>query len=98
MSSISVRPTEGLSRIAHATARFSSTTGDGSARARPSNRPTICAQSVAAALGVSAPSAAFAGTRLLTSMLFQVKPNDPGVYLAVVVLLGIVALVASYVP
>ena len=47
------------------------------------------------ALGLAA---AVAGTRLLTSMLFQVKPNDPLVYLAVASLLGIVALVASYVP
>jgi predicted permease len=37
-------------------------------------------------------------TRLLTSMLFRVQPNDPVVYLAVAVLLGMVALVASYVP
>lgn len=42
--------------------------------------------------------AAGAATRLLTSMLFRVQPNDPVVYLAVAVLLGIVALVASYVP
>jgi putative ABC transport system permease protein len=47
------------------------------------------------ALGLAA---AVAGTRLLTSMLFQVKPNDPLVYLAVASLLGIVALAASYVP
>jgi ABC-type lipoprotein release transport system permease subunit len=31
-------------------------------------------------------------------MLFHVQPNDPVVYLAVAVLLGMVALVASYVP
>jgi predicted permease len=47
------------------------------------------------ALGLAA---AAAGARLLTSMLFRVQPNDPVVYLAVAVLLGIVALVASYVP
>jgi predicted permease len=41
---------------------------------------------------------AFSGTQLLTSILFQVKPNDPIVYLAVTVLLGVVALVASCVP
>jgi putative ABC transport system permease protein len=35
---------------------------------------------------------------MLTTMLFQVQPNDPLVYLAVAVLLGWVALVASYVP
>jgi predicted permease len=43
-------------------------------------------------------AAAVAGTRLLTSMLFQVQPNDPLVYLAVAALLGVVALLASYVP
>jgi putative ABC transport system permease protein len=42
--------------------------------------------------------AAVTGTRLLSSMLFGVQANDPVVYLAVAVLLGIVALVASYVP
>ncbi len=47
------------------------------------------------ALGLAA---AVAGTRLLTSMLFRVQPNDPVVYLAVAALLGVVALVASYVP
>jgi predicted permease len=41
---------------------------------------------------------AFAGSRLLTTMLFQVKPTDPLVYLAVAILLGVVALVASYLP
>jgi predicted permease len=41
---------------------------------------------------------AFAGSRLLTTMLFQVKPTDPLVYLAVAILLGLVALVASYIP
>ena len=47
------------------------------------------------ALGLAA---AVAGTRLLTAMLFRVQPNDPMVYVAVTVLLGIVALVASYIP
>jgi predicted permease len=37
-------------------------------------------------------------TRLFTTILFQVRPNDPGVYLAVAALLGVVALLASYVP
>jgi len=31
-------------------------------------------------------------------MLFHVKPNDPPVYFAVAVLLGAVALLASYIP
>ncbi len=43
-------------------------------------------------------AAAVAGTRLPTSMLFQVQPNDPWVYVAVAVLLGVVILIASYVP
>jgi ABC-type antimicrobial peptide transport system permease subunit len=47
------------------------------------------------ALGLAA---AVASTRLLTALLFQVKPNDPLVYLAALVLLGTVALAASYVP
>jgi putative ABC transport system permease protein len=41
---------------------------------------------------------AFASSRLLTTMLFQVRPTDPVVYVAVAILLGAVALVASYVP
>ena len=41
---------------------------------------------------------AFAATRLLTSMLFEVKPTDPATYAAVAVLLAIVALAASYAP
>ena len=43
-------------------------------------------------------AAAVAGTRLLTTMLFQVQPHDPLVYLAVAALLGAVAMVASYIP
>jgi putative ABC transport system permease protein len=50
-------------------------------------------------LGLALGSAtALAGTRLLTTMLFGVRPNDPVVYLAVAVLLGMVALVACYIP
>jgi predicted permease len=43
-------------------------------------------------------AAAVAGTRLLTSMLFQVRPTDPLVYGGVTVLLGIVAIAAGYIP
>ncbi len=43
-------------------------------------------------------TAAVAGTRLLTSLLFQVRPNDPTVYLAVALLVSGVALIASYIP
>jgi len=48
-----------------------------------------------AALGLTG---ALAATRLLETMLFKVKPLDPAVYLLVVVLLGVVTIVASYVP
>jgi putative ABC transport system permease protein len=51
-----------------------------------------------ASLGVLGLAAAIAGTRLLTTMLFQVQPNDPAVYLAVAALLGTVAMIASYIP
>jgi putative ABC transport system permease protein len=47
------------------------------------------------ALGLAA---ALAITRLLTTVLFQVRSSDPEVYLAVAALLGVVALLASYVP
>lgn len=50
---------------------------------------------VGLALGLAA---AMAGTRLLTTMLFQVKPNDPIIYVAVTVLLGLVTLAASFIP
>jgi putative ABC transport system permease protein len=51
--------------------------------------------SIGLAVGLAA---SIAGTRLLKSMLFEVQPNDPLVYLAVAVLLGVVALVAGYIP
>jgi ABC-type antimicrobial peptide transport system permease subunit len=43
-------------------------------------------------------AASIAGTRLLQSMLFQVQPNDPWVYSAVAAMVGVVTLVAGYVP
>jgi putative ABC transport system permease protein len=58
-------------------------------------RQGVALTGVGLAVGVGA---AVAGTQLLKSMLFRVQPNDPVVYLAVAVLLGIVALFASYVP
>jgi putative ABC transport system permease protein len=42
--------------------------------------------------------AASASSRVLTSMLFQVQPNDPLVYLFVSAFLAATALVASYIP
>jgi putative ABC transport system permease protein len=53
---------------------------------------------VLAGVGLALGLAAAAGATRLLTMLFQVKPNDAQVYLAVAVLLGIVALLASYVP
>ncbi|MBV8906561.1 MAG: ABC transporter permease, partial [Acidobacteriia bacterium] len=47
------------------------------------------------ALGVAA---AISGTRLLTSMLFQVKPNDVTIYCCVAVLLATAVLIATYLP
>jgi putative ABC transport system permease protein len=41
---------------------------------------------------------AIAATRLLTSVLFEVKPSDPTTYAAVAALLAAVALAASYIP
>ena len=41
---------------------------------------------------------AFAATRLLGSVLFDVKPNDPVTYAAVAALLAVVVLSASYLP
>jgi putative ABC transport system permease protein len=50
---------------------------------------------VGVAVGLAASAAA---TRLLEKMLFGVKPFDPVTYAAVAVLLGAVALAATYVP
>ena len=41
---------------------------------------------------------AVAATRLLTSMLFEVKPADPMILAGVAVLLAAVSLTASYIP
>ena len=52
-----------------------------------------------AAIGVALGSAAaIAATRLLTSMLFEVKPGDPMTYIGVAAVLGVVALAASFIP
>jgi len=42
--------------------------------------------------------AAVAATRLVASMLFEVKPDDPATYLGVAALLGAVSLAACYIP
>jgi putative ABC transport system permease protein len=41
---------------------------------------------------------ALALTRVLASLLYQVKPNDPGTYAAVSALLAVLALLAAYLP
>jgi len=47
------------------------------------------------ALGVGG---ALAATRVLSSLLFEVKPNDPATFVAVALVLVCVALVAGFVP
>ncbi|MGC9946641.1 MAG: ABC transporter permease [Bryobacteraceae bacterium] len=42
--------------------------------------------------------AAVAATRLVASMLFEVKASDPATYIAVAALIGVVSLAASYIP
>jgi predicted permease len=58
-------------------------------------RQGLALASIGLALGLAV---SIAGTRLLKSMLFEVQPNDPLVYVAVAVLLAVVALVAGYIP
>jgi len=41
---------------------------------------------------------AFALTRVMTSLLFEVSPSDPTTFAAVPIVLGTVALAASYIP
>src|SRR5262249_30717540 len=43
-------------------------------------------------------AASIASTRLLRTMLFQVQPNDPTVYMAVALMVGVVTLAACYLP
>ena len=43
-------------------------------------------------------AAAVAATRLLSGLLFEVKPTDPLTYAGVAAILGAVALTACYVP
>jgi len=50
-------------------------------------------------LGIAAGTAGAIGlTQVMTSLLFEVKPTDPGTYTLVASLLAIVALAACYVP
>jgi putative ABC transport system permease protein len=58
-------------------------------------RQGLTLAAVGLAIGLAA---SFAATRLLTKMLFSVKPHDPMTYVAVAALLGAVALLATYIP
>jgi len=50
-------------------------------------------------MGITAGSAAAFGlTRLMTGLLFGVRPTDPTTFVAASVLLTCVALLASYIP
>ena len=52
-----------------------------------------------AAFGLAAGAAgAFALTRMMSALLFDVRPSDPAVFLAVAVVLGAVASIASLIP
>jgi predicted permease len=52
-----------------------------------------------AAVGLAAGAAgAFALTRMMSAMLFDVRPSDPAVFLAVAAVLGAVASIASLIP
>jgi putative ABC transport system permease protein len=41
---------------------------------------------------------ALASEKLLAALVFQVKPNDPGIIGAITLFLGTVAFIASYIP
>ena len=56
---------------------------------------TLGSATVGAALGVAA---AFAATRVLAPYLFGVSSADPATYVAILVLLGVVAVAASWIP
>jgi ABC-type antimicrobial peptide transport system permease subunit len=66
----------------------------------PQLRNTIVRQAMLlAAAGIAIGlAAAFGLSRFLTSLLFNVKPNDPAVFASVAVLLAVVAFLASYLP
>jgi ABC-type lipoprotein release transport system permease subunit len=41
---------------------------------------------------------ALVATRLMRSLLFEVAPTDPVTYIGVALILGVVSLIASYLP
>jgi predicted permease len=58
-------------------------------------REGLIVAAVGLAIGLAASAAA---TRLLTTMLFEVKPNDPLTYAFVALAIGVASLAASYAP
>jgi predicted permease len=58
-------------------------------------RQAMILSAIGIALGLGA---AFGLTRLMASLLFEVKPNDPTVFITVAAVLGAVAFLASYLP
>jgi ABC-type antimicrobial peptide transport system permease subunit len=69
------------------------------AQARQVLRMVLAESSVLAVIGIIAGlAAALAATRVLTSMLFGVKPTDPATFCAAAALLLLVALLSALVP
>jgi putative ABC transport system permease protein len=58
-------------------------------------REGLIVAAVGLAIGLAA---SFAATRLLTTMLFEVKPNDPLTYAFVALAIGVASLAASFAP
>jgi len=58
-------------------------------------RQAMTLAAIGIAIGIAA---AYGLTRLMATMLFQVKPNDPAIFASVAVVLGGVAALASYIP
>jgi ABC-type antimicrobial peptide transport system permease subunit len=58
-------------------------------------RQAMLLAAVGIAIGLAA---AYGLTRFMSSLLFDVKPNDPAVFGSVALLLGAVAFLASYLP
>jgi len=58
-------------------------------------RQAMALAAVGIAVGIGA---AYGLTRLMATLLFQVKPTDPTVFSAVALVLGVVAFLASYIP